>query len=151
MLKLKVPYGIYCAKVSIPAGTKKHKYQQIMRSFKIKELWTAEHMKMFITLKAKLIAEPVLSAPVYNGTPFILATDGSKYAFAGVLTQQIKSTLPGGKKVMHLHHIAFASKRTSTSEEKYTNCFYLNLQHSNMPLTNSLTSSAKEEVTCMQL
>jgi hypothetical protein len=105
--------------VPIPAGTKKHKYQQIMKGFKLKDIWKADHMKTFLALKARLISEPVLSAPVYDGTPFILTTDGSKDAFAGVLTQRIKTTLPGGKKVTRLHPIAFASKRTSTSEEKY--------------------------------
>ena len=105
--------------VPIPAGTKKHKYQQIMRAFKLKDQWTADHTKTFMNLKARLISEPVLSAPVYDGTPFILTTDGSKDAFAGVLSQKIKSTLTGGKEVSRLHPIAFASKRTSTSEEKY--------------------------------
>jgi hypothetical protein len=105
--------------VPIPAGTKKHKYQQIMRAFKLQDLWTGDHTKTFMALKARLISEPVLSAPVYDGTPFILTTDGSKDAFAGVLSQRIKSTLPGGKEVTRLHPIAFASKRTSVSEEKY--------------------------------
>ena len=105
--------------VPIPAGTKKHKYQQIMKAFKLNEVWTPEHTKTFISLKARLISEPVLSAPVYDGTPFILTTDGCKDAFAGVLSQRIKSTLPGGKEVTRLHPIAFASKRTSTSEENY--------------------------------
>lgn len=105
--------------VPILAGTKKHKYQQIMKGFKLKDIWKADHMKTFLALKARLISEPVLSAPVYDGTPFILTTDGSKDAFAGVLTQRIKTTLPGGKEVTRLHPIAFASKRTSTSEEKY--------------------------------
>ena len=90
-----------------------------MKAFGLKELWTAEHTKTFITLKSRLISEPVLSAPVYDGTPFILTTDGSKDAFAGVLAQRIKSTLPGGREVTRLHPIAFASKRTSASEEKY--------------------------------
>jgi hypothetical protein len=105
-------------RVPIPAGTKKHKYQQIMRSFKLEELWTPDHTKMFISLKARLIAEPILSAPVYDRTPFILTTDGSKDTFAGVLSQQIKSTLPGGKEVTCLHPIAFTSKRTSASRGK---------------------------------
>jgi hypothetical protein len=90
-----------------------------MRSFKLKEIWTANHTKMFMSLKACLISKPVLSAPVYDGTPFILTTDGSKDAFAGVLSQRIKSTLPRGKEVTCLHPIVFVSKRTSTSEEKY--------------------------------
>ena len=105
--------------VPIPAGTKKHKYQQIMKAFKLKDTWTADHTKTFIALKARLISEPVLSAPVHDGTPFILTTDGSKDAFAGVLSQRIKSTIPGGKEVTQLHPIAFASKRTSPAEEKY--------------------------------
>ena len=105
--------------VPIPAGTKKHKYQQIMKAFKVKDLWTPDHTKTFLILKARLISEPVLSAPIYDGTPFILTTDGCKDAFAGVLSQRIKSTLPGGKEVTRLHPIAFASKRTSLSEEKY--------------------------------
>ena len=33
--------------------------------------------------------------------------------------QKIKTTLPGGKDVTHLHPIGFVSKRTSSSEEKY--------------------------------
>jgi hypothetical protein len=90
-----------------------------MKSFKLEDQWTADHTKTFMTLKARLISEPVLSAPVYDGMPFILTTDGSKDAFAGVLSQRIKSTLPGGKEVTRLHPIAFASERTSTSEEKY--------------------------------
>ena len=77
--------------VPIPAGTKKHKYQQIMRAFKLGDKWTAEHTKTFIALKARLISEPVLSAPVYDGTPFILTTDGSKDAFAGVLAQHCET------------------------------------------------------------
>ena len=75
-------------------------------------------LKTFISLKAKLIAEPVLSAPRYNGTPFILTTDGSTDAFAGVLSQKITTSLPGGKTVSRLHPIAFASKRTSPTEQK---------------------------------
>lgn len=49
--------------VPIPAGTKKHAYQRIMKGYKFREKWTADHTKTFLTLKAKLISEPVLSAP----------------------------------------------------------------------------------------
>jgi hypothetical protein len=114
--------------VPIPAGTKKHKYQQIMRAFKLKDLWDANHTKTFITLKAQLISEPVLSAPVYDGTPFILTTDGSKDAFAGILAQRIKSTLPGGKEVTCLHSIASLQNKPRL-QKKSTNCSYSNLQH----------------------
>ena len=117
--RIESPLRNLLRQVPIPPGAKKHKYQQTMRAFKLKELWTTEHTNTFLTLKARLISEPVLSAPKYDGTPFILTTDGCKDAFAGVLSQRIKSTLPGGKEVTRLHPIAFASKRTSTSEEKY--------------------------------
>ena len=83
----------------MPAGTKKHAYQRIMKGFKLNGIWNQEHMKTFIALKAHLVSEPVLSAPRYNGTLFILTMDGCKDAFAGVLAQQITTTLPGGKEV----------------------------------------------------
>ena len=79
----------------------------------------AEHTKTFIALKAKLVSEPVLSAPRYDGTQFILTTDGSADAFRGVLSQRITTTLPGGKVVRRLHPIAFALKRTSEAESQY--------------------------------
>jgi len=58
-------------------------------------------------------------APRFDGTNFILMTDACKDAFAGFLSQKIKTTLPGGKDVTHLHPIGIVSKRTSSSEEKY--------------------------------
>ena len=60
-----------------------------------------------------------MQAPQFDGTHFILTTDGSKDALAGVLSQCITSVLPGGKKVTWLHPLGYASKRTSTAEEKY--------------------------------
>ncbi|KDR76581.1 hypothetical protein GALMADRAFT_43913, partial [Galerina marginata CBS 339.88] len=74
-----------------------------MRAYKLADIWTQEHTKTFLSLKACLISEPVLSAPKYDGTPFILTTDGCKDAFAGVLAQRIETTLPGGKVVKRLH------------------------------------------------
>ena len=103
----------------MPAGTKKHAYQRIMKGFKLEDVWKETYMKTFLALKARLVSEPILSAPRYDGMLFILTTDGCKDTFAGVLAQEIKTTLPGGKEVKRLHPITFASKQTSTSEEKY--------------------------------
>ena len=83
----------------MPAGTKKHTYQRIMKGFKLDGIWNQEHTKTFIALKACLVSEPVLSAPHYDGTPLMLTTDGCKDTFAGVLAQQITTILPGRKKV----------------------------------------------------
>ena len=105
--------------VDVPNGTKKSAYQRIMKAYKLQPHWKAEHTTTFINLKARLVSEPVLTAPRFDGTPFILTTDACKDAFAGVLSQKIKTTLPGGKDVTRLHPIGFVSKRTSSSEEKY--------------------------------
>ena len=105
--------------VDVPNGTKKAAYQRIMKAYKLQPHWKAEHTTAFVNLKARLVSEPVLTAPRFDGTHFILTTDACKDAFAGVLSQKIKTTLPGGKEVTRLHPIGFASKRTSTSEEKY--------------------------------
>lgn len=90
-----------------------------MQEHKLEGKWTEAHTCAFMTLKAKLVSEPVLSAPCYDGTPFILTTDGSADAFVGVLAQKITSTLPGGKVVKCLHPIAFTSKCTSSAESCY--------------------------------
>lgn len=116
---LEAPLQNILCKVHILAGTKKQGYQQIMRTYKLKDVWTEGHTKMFIALKAHLISKPILSAPKYDGTLFILITDECVDAFVGVLSQRIKTMLPGGKVVDKLHPITFTSKWTSTSEEKY--------------------------------
>ena len=90
-----------------------------MKAYKLANIWTKEHSETFIKLKSLLISEPVLRPPCFNGTPFILTTDGSKDAFAGVLSQRITMTLMGGKKVTCIHPLGFASKQTSTTEKKY--------------------------------
>ncbi|KAJ3545753.1 hypothetical protein NMY22_g2311 [Coprinellus aureogranulatus] len=107
--------------VPIPKGTKKSQYQRIMKSYKLAEVWKDEHTKAFMALKMRIVSEPVLCAPRFDGTSFILTTDGCVDAFAGVLAQKIKTTIPGGETVTRLHPIAdrFVSKQTSPSEEKY--------------------------------
>ena len=105
--------------VDIPNGTKKAAYQQIMKAYKLQLHWKEEHTATFINLKAWLVSEPVLTAPCFDGTHFIFMTDACKDTFAGVLSQKISTTLPGGKEVTRLHPIGFASKQTSSSEEKY--------------------------------
>ena len=105
--------------VDIPSGTKKSAYQRIMKAHKLQLYWKPEHTATFLNLKARLVSEPILTAPQFDGTHFILMTDACKDAFVGVLSQKIKTTLPGGKEVTRLHLIGFASKRTSSLEEKY--------------------------------
>ena len=90
---------ILCA-VDVPKGLGKQGYQRIMHNYKLTDIWQPEHTKAFLDLKRRLVSEPVLQAPQFDGTPFILTTDGSKDVFAGVLSQKVTTILPGGKKVM---------------------------------------------------
>ena len=106
-------------KVDMPDKHTKSVYRRVMSNFKLKEHWTDEHTRAFIALKAAMTAEPVLKGPKWDGTPFIVTTDGCKDAFGAVLAQRFETVLPSGKVVTRLHPIAFASKRTSKSEEKY--------------------------------
>ena len=90
-----------------------------MANYDLKDKWTDTHTKAFLNLKVEMTSEPVLRGPKWDGTPFIITTDGSQDAFGAVLTQKFEYTLPSGKVVQKSHPIAFASKRTSKSEEKY--------------------------------
>lgn len=107
---LKKPLCDLLHAVEILNGTRKAAYQCIMKAYKLQPHWKEEDMVTFINLKSRLVSEPVLTAPHFNSTHFILTTDACKDAFAGVLSQKIKSTLPGGKEVTRLHPIGFASK-----------------------------------------
>jgi len=116
---LKKPLRDLLRAVDIPNGTKKSAYQRIMKAHKLQPHWKPEHTATFLNLKACLVSEPILTAPQFDSTHFILMTDACKDAFVRVLSQKIKTMLPGGKEVTRLHPIGFASKWTSSSEEKY--------------------------------
>lgn len=70
-------------------------------------------------LKQALVAKPVLKGPRFDGTLFIITTDGRKEGFGAVLTQQHTSLLESGHVITTNHPIVYAPKRTSTTEEKY--------------------------------
>ena len=50
--RLEAPLRNILRQVDIPAGTKKHAYQRIMKAFKLGETWNQEHTKAFIALKS---------------------------------------------------------------------------------------------------
>ena len=105
--------------VELPEPCSKTTYCRIMSEHKLGSVWTTAYTKAFIRLKAIITTEPVLRCPKWDGTPFIITTDGCKEGFMGVLSQHFKRTLPSGKTIEKLHPIAFASKRTSQAEERY--------------------------------
>ena len=108
--KLEKPLRDILHAVETPKGISKQAYQCIMHSYKLDSIWTNEHDKIFLEIKQRLVSKPVLKSPLFDSTPFIITTNGSKDAFAGVLTQHITSTLPGGKTVTRLHPLGYASK-----------------------------------------
>ena len=104
---------------NIPNTMGKAAYQREMRSRKLLGIWTTEHTKSFLKLKASLTNEPVLKGPKFDGTPFVVTSDGSGQGFGGSIAQMFATKLPSGNVVKRLHPIGFASKRTSRTEEKY--------------------------------
>ena len=102
---------------NIKAG--RRKYRQYLRDRKLDTYWMPRHDRAFIKLKRVLTSEPVLRAPKFDGTPFILTTDRCKDGFGAVLSQQYTTTLENGEIVTAIHPIGFASKRTSLAEEQY--------------------------------
>lgn len=70
-------------------------------------------------MKCLVTAEPVMRALVYDGHPFRVISDGCKMRYGAVLEQEFKYTVDSGATVHRWHPIAFASKHTSATEEKY--------------------------------
>ena len=63
--------------------------------------------------------DPILKAPHFDRTPFIITSDGCQEGFSTMLAQKFTETRRGGKTVSKLHPIAYTSKRTSPAEVKY--------------------------------
>ena len=105
--------------LELPKLKGKAAYTRAMKGYSLEGLWKKEHDQAFLRLKVALTSEPVLKGPKYDGTPFIVTTDGCKYGFAGMLTQIFTTILPNGTEKTTTHPIGFSSKRTSITEEKY--------------------------------
>ena len=69
--------------------------------------WTTLCQEAFEMLKGFLLEEPVLKYPNLD-RPYVLYTDASKYAWAGVLTQAYRHTVDGVEKEIH-HPITYVS------------------------------------------
>lgn len=101
--------------VELPATYTKSVYRRTMQNYKLANRWMPLHAESFLTLKKILTLEPVLKGPQWDGTHFIVMSDGCQDAFGAVLAQRFTTTLPSGQSVTKLHPLAFASKRTSRS------------------------------------
>ena len=113
------PLSDLARNLEVPKSKGKAAYTRATKGFSLQGLWTKEHDHAFLRLKVALTSEPVLKGPKYDGTPFIVTTDGCKYGFAGMVTQKFTTVLPNGTEKTIVHPIGFSSKRTSPTEEKY--------------------------------
>jgi len=103
-------------RAAIPKNAGKAAYRVALRRVKLVNTWLVAHETAFLTLKNALTSEPILKAPRFDGTPFIITSDGCMEGFRVMLAQRFRETRPGEKVVDKLHPIAFASKHTSTAE-----------------------------------
>jgi hypothetical protein len=117
--RLAEPLSDLLRAAAIPKHSGKAAYCAALQNVKLANCWSPTHEKVFLGLKRLLTSQPVLKAPRFNGTPFIVTSDGCKDGFGAVLAQRSIETLPNSKVTTKLHLIAFASKRTSPVEEKY--------------------------------
>lgn len=112
------PLRTLASQVQLPKNFTKSQWRSAHRNFLLDKRWTIAHTRAFLTLKQLLTSEPVLRCPKWDGTPFIITSDGCKEGFGAVLTQRFETKIKG-KTVSRLHPIGFASKRTSSSEQNY--------------------------------
>jgi hypothetical protein len=94
-------------------------YKRALQAASLKDKWTSEHQKAFITLKVLLSQEPVLRSPQYDGRVFRVTTDGSTKGLAGWLSQAFEETDKNGKTTTQWYPISYCSKRTSLSKSRY--------------------------------
>jgi RNase H-like domain found in reverse transcriptase/Reverse transcriptase (RNA-dependent DNA polymerase) len=106
-------------KVPLDSLQNKTAYRRTMSNFKLAPHWKEEQTRAFLDLKTAITSRPILQAPRYDGSPFVVTSDGCIEGFAAVLSQRVRTESPTGKWNERMHPIAFASKRTSTTEKKY--------------------------------
>ncbi|KAG2068841.1 hypothetical protein BDR04DRAFT_1023538, partial [Suillus decipiens] len=51
--------------------------------------WGSEHNKAFLDLKTSLVSRPILQAPHYDSSPFVVTSDGCQEGLAAVLSQRV--------------------------------------------------------------
>jgi hypothetical protein len=117
--KIAQPLSDLVRGAAIPKGAGKAAYRAALSRVKLANIWTHTHESAFLSLKKVLTSKPVLKAPRFDGTPFIITSDRCKEGFSGMLTQRFSETCTGGKIIEKHHPIAYTSKCTSPSEANY--------------------------------
>ncbi|KAG8926440.1 hypothetical protein FRC01_008858 [Tulasnella sp. 417] len=95
-------------------------YKAALRKEQLTFKWGRDQERAFVALKCLVTSDQVMRPAVYDGRPFRVTSDASKVGFGAVLEQEYAVSGSDSKSKQYWHPIAFASKRTSRSEEKYT-------------------------------
>lgn len=90
--KLAQPLTDLVRGANVPKNAGKTVYRAALQAIKLANIWTPTHAKAFLALKTVLTSEPVLKAPRFDGTPFIVTTDGCMDGFGGMLTKKYTET-----------------------------------------------------------
>lgn len=85
--KIEGPLRDLLKQVEIPKPISKSMYQRALTNHKLADKWEHKHTKAFLNLKIALTSQPTPHAPRYDGTPFVVTTDGCQEGFGAVLTQ----------------------------------------------------------------
>ena len=72
---------------SIPKGARKATYRATLWKAKLHNIWNTAHQSAFLAIKIALTSDPVLKAPCFDGTPFIITSDGCQKGFSAMLAQ----------------------------------------------------------------
>ncbi|KAG2352783.1 hypothetical protein BDR07DRAFT_1312509 [Suillus spraguei] len=75
----------------------KNTYRHTLRNFKLDSLWAEQHTKAFLDLNAAHVSKPILQAPRYDSSNFVVTSDGCAKGFAAVLSQRTRMQNPTGK------------------------------------------------------
>jgi hypothetical protein len=77
---------------AVPKNAGKTAYRSALRRAKLDGVWTNTHKNAFLGLKIALTSNPVLKAPLFDGTPFIVTSDGCQEGFGAMLAQRFVET-----------------------------------------------------------
>jgi hypothetical protein len=62
----------------------KNMYGRTLHNFKLQSLRREQHTKVFLDLKAALVSKPILQAPRYDGSNFVVTSDGCAKGFGNL-------------------------------------------------------------------
>ena len=105
--------------LEVSKASRKCVYQAAAQAHKLKNQWSWEHNKVFVILKTALTGFLVLKGPKYDGSSFVITTDGCKDGFVDILSQCFKWISSKQKPQTHVHPITIALKCTSEAESWY--------------------------------